>query len=64
MEPDKESTTITIKGEIGEMKLTIPWETDIWGYADVFQTILIFLGFTPETIKRLFSDEVTEEGLN
>ena len=62
--PKRKPIIITVKGEIGEMNLPISAESDVWYYAEVFQVILLFLGFTPETVKSIFSDEVTGENLN
>ena len=49
---------ITVENEDGNtIVLTFPEDTDIFGWAEQFKTILFWATFVPETIGMIFNNE-------
>jgi hypothetical protein len=47
-----EDIKITVESDGRKLILTTPWDTDIWGMADVFRSILFWMTFGEATINR------------
>ena len=54
--------TITIEDEEGRKLIgTTPWDTDIWGWSNIFKSLLTWLTFGPELIQWVMRNEDDDE---
>ena len=52
---------ITVEADGKKLVLTTPWDTDIWGMADIFRSILFWMTFGEATIDRAIKTEEDSE---
>ena len=59
---DKKYITITVKNDDGaRLEQKVDWDSSSWDWADVFKVIMLWLTFTPESIKEVIRGEYDEE---
>ena len=59
---DKQYITITVERDDGTKLIqTTLYDSNIWDWADMFKVIMLWLTFTPESIKEVIRGEYDEE---